>query len=41
MMSLKPNLSVPRNEVHDFRPDVLVLKPVGSAVPDNLALHVP
>jgi NADH:ubiquinone oxidoreductase subunit 2 (subunit N) len=40
MMSLKPNLSVPRNELHDFRPDVLVLKPVGSAVPDNLDLHV-
>jgi NADH:ubiquinone oxidoreductase subunit 2 (subunit N) len=40
MMSLKPNLSVPRNELHDSRPDVLMLKPVGSAVPDNLDLHV-
>jgi NADH:ubiquinone oxidoreductase subunit 2 (subunit N) len=39
MMSLKLDLSTPRAERRDFRPDVLLLKPVGSAVPDNLDLR--
>jgi hypothetical protein len=37
MMSLKLNLSTPRAERHNS--DVLLLKPAGSAVPDNLDLR--
>jgi hypothetical protein len=35
-MSLKLDLSTPRAERRNSRADVLLLKPVGSAVPDNL-----
>ena len=35
-MSLKLDLSTPRTERRNSRADVLLLKPVGSAVPDNL-----
>jgi NADH:ubiquinone oxidoreductase subunit 2 (subunit N) len=38
-MSLNLNLSTPRAEHHDSRPEVLRLKPLGSAVPNNLDLH--
>jgi NADH:ubiquinone oxidoreductase subunit 2 (subunit N) len=37
--SLKLNLSTPRAERHDFRPDVLPLKPPGSAVSDKARLR--
>jgi hypothetical protein len=35
-MSLKLNLSTPRRQPHDSRPDVVQLKPAGSAVPEIL-----
>ena len=38
-MSLKPNLSTPRAERHDSRPDVLLLRPPGSAVSGNAGVR--
>jgi NADH:ubiquinone oxidoreductase subunit 2 (subunit N) len=38
-MSLKLNPSAPRAEQHDLRPDVLLLRPLGSAVRDDLDPH--
>jgi NADH:ubiquinone oxidoreductase subunit 2 (subunit N) len=39
MMSLKLNRSPPRAERHDSRSDLLLLKPPGPAVSDNLGLR--
>ena len=38
-MSLKPNLSTPRAERHDSRPDVLLLRPPGSAASGNAGVR--
>ena len=38
-MSLKPNLSTPRAERHDARPDVLLLRPPGSAASCNAGVR--